>query len=294
MIDMAARLALRAYPPSFRERYGLELEALVEDTGAGPGVVADLLIGALRAWLHPVIPDESTEGRRRRMQASVATTWVTWCAALYALPMLRLILSDALWPAPELVRRLLDVAEYAMYGGGLIALIGAIALLSETSRTGNWAAWHPLVVLVPTLLAYIVGKLLVAFASIGPPPLYWVEVLGLLGPAAFLTAMAVTPAVVVTRCQPSARVLRLLAVSGVVMALAVTTTGIACVAVVAALSVNDSDAGQALTVPMLTITIAASTTALVSSVRGAKAALRRKDPVDLDLNPDLAQVAERE
>ncbi|MFI5972804.1 hypothetical protein [Streptomyces sp. NPDC051452] len=274
MIDMAARLALRAYPPSFRERYGCELEALVEDTGARPSVVADLLIGALRAWLHPVMPDESAERRRRRMQASVATTWVTWCAALYALPVVNFILSEEPWPTPVLVRRLLDVAQYAMYGAGLILLVGALALLAETSRTGNWTAWRPLVALVPTLPTWLIAPLLLTFASIEPLS-YWVGALGVLGPAAFLITVAVTPAVVVTRCRPSAKVLRLLALSGVAVAFAVTTTGIACGA---ALIMNTPDAAQLVTMP----TVAASTAALVTAGRGAKAALHREHPVEFD------------
>ncbi|MER6031909.1 hypothetical protein [Streptomyces sp. NPDC001851] len=278
MIDMAARLALRAYPPSFRERYGCELEALVEDTGAGPSVVADLLVGALRAWLRPVMPDESAERRRRRMQASVATTWVSWCAALYALPVLRFILSEEPWPTPDVVRRLLNVAQYAMYGAGLILLVGALALLAESSRTGSWAAWRPLVALVPTLPTWLIAPFLLAFASIDPVS-YWVGALGVLGPAAFLITAAVTPAVVVTRCRPSAKVLRLLALCGVAVAFAVTTTGIACVA---ALTVNTADAAQLVTMPILTVTVAASAAALVSAGRGAKAALRGKDPVVLD------------
>ncbi|MFE1315642.1 hypothetical protein [Streptomyces sp. NPDC058755] len=277
MINMAARVALRSYPPSFRERYGCELEALVEDTGAGPSIVADLLVGALRAWLHPVMPEESAERRRRRMQASVATTWVTWCAALYALPMLGFILSEEPGLTPDLVRRLLDVAQYAMYGAGLILLAGALALLAETSRTGNRAAWRPLVALVPTLPTWLIAPLLLAYASIDPIS-YWVGALAVLGPAAFLITMAVAPAVVVTRCRPSAKVLRLLALSGVAVAFAVTTTGVACVA---ALTMTTDDAAQLVTMPILAVTVAASTAALVSSGRGAKAALHREHPVDL-------------
>ncbi|MFB8182142.1 hypothetical protein ACFC8N_40285 [Streptomyces sp. NPDC055966] len=280
MINMAARVALRAYPPSFRERYGRELEALVEDTGAGPRAVADLLVGALRAWLHPVMPEESAERRRRRMQASVATTWVTWCAALYALPMLHFVLSEEPGLAPDLVWRLLDVAQYAMYGTGLILLAGGLALLAETSRTGNRTAWRPLVVLLPTLPTWLIAPLLLAFASIDPIDRisYLIGALAVLGPAAFLITMAVTPAVVVTRCRPSVKVLRLLALSGVAVALAVTTTAIACAA---ALTMNTVYAAHLVTMPILAVTTAASTAALVSSGRGAKAALHKEHPVDL-------------
>lgn len=279
MIDMAGRLALRAYPPSFRERYGRELEALVEDTGGGPSVVADLLVGALKAWLHPVMPDGSAEGRRRRMQASVATTWVTWCAALYALPVLSFIVSEEPWPTPGSVRRLLDVAQYAMYGAGLILLVGALALLAESSRNGSLAAWRPLVVLIPTLPTWVIAPLLLMFASIDPFS-YWVGALAVLGPAVSLIFLAVTPAVVVTRCRPSARVLRLLALCSVAVALAVTTTGVACVAVVTGLVMNTGDAAQLVTMPVVAVTVAVSAAALVSSGRGAKAALHSEQPVD--------------
>ena len=277
MINIAARVALRSYPPSFRERYGCELEALVEDTGAGPGIVGDLLVGAMRAWLHPVMPEESAERRRRRMQASVATTWVTWCAALYALPMLGFILSEEPGLTPDLVRRLLDVAQYAMCGAGLILLAGALALLAETSRTGNRAAWRPLVALAPTLPTWLIAPFLLAYASIDPIS-YWVGALAVLGPAAFLITLAVAPAVALTRCRPSAKVLRLLALSGVAVAFAVTTTGIACVA---ALAMSTDDAAQLVMMPILAVTVAASTAALISSGRGAKAALHGEDPVDL-------------
>ncbi|MET8446305.1 hypothetical protein [Streptomyces sp. NPDC005209] len=274
MIDVAVRLALRAYPPSFRERYGGELEALVEDTGARPSVVADLLFGALRAWLRPVMPDESVERRRRRMQASVATTWVSWCAALYTLPILHFVLSEEPRPTPDLVRRLLDVAQYAMYGAGLILLVGVLALLAESSRTGNWSAWRPLVALIPTLPTWVIAPLLLAFASIDPLS-YWVAAVAVFGPMAFLITAAVTPAVVITRFRPSAKVLRLLALSGVAVAFAVTATGIACVA-----AMNTADAAQTVTMPILAVTVAASAAALVSSGRGAKAALHREQLQD--------------
>ncbi|HUY57564.1 MAG TPA: hypothetical protein VMV12_07020 [Candidatus Micrarchaeaceae archaeon] len=45
------RLLLGLYPPSFRERYGDELQALVEDTSSSQQQISrDLALGALRAW----------------------------------------------------------------------------------------------------------------------------------------------------------------------------------------------------------------------------------------------------
>ncbi|GGU84749.1 hypothetical protein GCM10010211_58430 [Streptomyces albospinus] len=284
MTNMPGRLALRAYPPSFRERYGPELEALVEDTGAGPRVVADLLFSALRAWLRPVMPDESAEQRRRRMQASVATTWASWCAALYALPLLHIVLTDHLRPASaNWVRPLLYVAQYAVYSSGLIPLLGALLLVAETSRSGNWAVWRPLAAAAALLPVGTLGMCALALRYLFDEPSSRLWDLGWLGLAVFLIAVAVAPPAVVTRCRPSAKILRLLAPLGVAMAFAVTATGVASVAAATALIMDSGDASDGLNTPSViaALTAAASLAALVSSGKGARAALRRERPVDL-------------
>ena len=43
---------LRLYPRAWRDRYGEELAALLEDRPAGPFDVIDLVLGALDAHLH--------------------------------------------------------------------------------------------------------------------------------------------------------------------------------------------------------------------------------------------------
>lgn len=58
------RLLLGLYPPSFRERYGDELEALVEDTASSPRISRDLAVGALRAWAGRKIPVTVEPGSR--------------------------------------------------------------------------------------------------------------------------------------------------------------------------------------------------------------------------------------
>ena len=42
-----ARLAARLYPPAWRARYGVEFDALVEDSGSGWRTLADILKGAI-------------------------------------------------------------------------------------------------------------------------------------------------------------------------------------------------------------------------------------------------------
>ncbi len=76
------RLLLAAYPPYFRERYADELDALLDDTGTGPRVVLDLLLGAARAWLRPAYGAEPLERRRLRLLSSVSAVWVAFCTVL--------------------------------------------------------------------------------------------------------------------------------------------------------------------------------------------------------------------
>ncbi|MGC2191547.1 MAG: hypothetical protein WA751_04365 [Candidatus Dormiibacterota bacterium] len=62
------RLLLWLYPPSFRERYGSELAALVEDTLPAPRMTLDLALGAVRAWSGPRFrgrPDQRQKARLR-------------------------------------------------------------------------------------------------------------------------------------------------------------------------------------------------------------------------------------
>src|SRR5207248_167643 len=48
-----ARAVLALYPPSWRARYGVEVLALLDDSGGGPAAVASLAWHALPAWFYP-------------------------------------------------------------------------------------------------------------------------------------------------------------------------------------------------------------------------------------------------
>jgi hypothetical protein len=57
-MNRLARIVVRLYPSRWRARYGLELNALIEDSGAKPLDLLDLLAGALKMqfsyWKFPV------------------------------------------------------------------------------------------------------------------------------------------------------------------------------------------------------------------------------------------------
>ena len=48
MLDRLIRFASRLYPPSWRRRYEVEFEALLEDAGRDWRDVLDVLLGALK------------------------------------------------------------------------------------------------------------------------------------------------------------------------------------------------------------------------------------------------------
>ena len=80
--SLSRRLLLATYPPWFRERYGDELAALLDDAGVGVRDALDLLLGAVRAWLRPSYGAAPVEARRLRLLSSVSTVWVGFCVVL--------------------------------------------------------------------------------------------------------------------------------------------------------------------------------------------------------------------
>jgi hypothetical protein len=66
-----AALLLRAYPRSWRQRYGEELLGLLDEGGLGPVRALDLLRGALDARLHPELVEEESIRMVQRLRGSV-------------------------------------------------------------------------------------------------------------------------------------------------------------------------------------------------------------------------------
>jgi hypothetical protein len=64
-------MLVRAYPRSWRERYGDEVLAWVEEGGLGPARALDLLRGALDARLHPELVGEGSIRMVERLRGAV-------------------------------------------------------------------------------------------------------------------------------------------------------------------------------------------------------------------------------
>jgi hypothetical protein len=107
-----AALLLRSYPPSFRDRYGTELKALVDDSPPSTRTLLDLARGASGAWLFPAFIGGVQERRRLRLQATVGTIWAAGVAGVLAVPGLDRLLFDPppTHPSPS-AQRLVDAAQ---------------------------------------------------------------------------------------------------------------------------------------------------------------------------------------
>jgi len=228
------RVLLACYPPSFRDRYGAELAALVEDTGAGPRVCWDVAVGAAAAWLRPAFTGEPSERARSRVQTGLSTIWVSWCAGVLAVPVVARALLDP--PVPGVagtVRTLVSVVWLVVLAGGAVAAGCALLLtrrvLVPALRSGRRRVWRPLLPAIVLLALELIGALGVWLLRRGHPAV-WPHpstaflaalLVWLVGLVALVVVGAAGPPVALRRARPPARALRLPAVlaTGVTAAL---------------------------------------------------------------------------
>ena len=271
---MTGAWAVRLYPPSFRERYGAELDALVSDLGGGhPG---DLLRGAARAWLRPSFA--GPDALRRRRQATAATVWVAWCAGFLVAPAVNRALLDP--PVPGAPRALLDAGQGLFVAGWVLALAGALPVvlgsLLPVLRRGAWRTVRPLLVTVALGLAAAGALAVLALVAHHQPghPTGWgwaaLAVAGVLG-LAFVAALGLAPAMVLGRLAPPGRTLALPFVLAVPLAGVLAALAASSVVAVATTSGGFGGLGVVATPLALVVSCGASGCALVSAARGVLA-----------------------
>lgn len=276
-----ARWAQLTYPPSFRERYGDELDALVADVSVGPREVLDLLRRGALAWLRPAVVGSGPERARRRMQASVTTTWVAWAAGFLVAPAVnRAVLDPPLPTADGVVRALLEVASWAFAVGWVVALLAGVPLgLRVVSIAWRRRDRRTLLLLAPSVAllglegAATAARALLAPGHTGPgrPIPVWLVALGVLwvsGLVGLVVSGAVGPALALGRVRCSARQLTVPAVLAAPLALALAVATVASLA-----AAIRADGGSLTAVPLAVAGVAAA--ALTSAGRGLRVALRR-------------------
>ncbi len=188
-----ARLALALYPLAYRRRYGEEMAALVEDSGASPRAVADLLRGAARAHLRPepAVAGEVCRADRLRLGASaVLLCWVLFTAAIFGLaktteeaPFHAAVEAHAVLGGAHLAMQVLSIGAWAALLLGALPLLavalGSLRTRPAVRRAALLAAGWLLVFVAATggvvLLAHghprvgsgVVDAALVAWAAVG-------------------------------------------------------------------------------------------------------------------------------
>ncbi|HEV7167889.1 MAG TPA: hypothetical protein VGN49_07970 [Micrococcaceae bacterium] len=273
-----ARLGLRVYPPSFRARYGAELSALVEELPSSGRTTADLWLGAVRAWVRPVFG--GAEGRRRRLQASVTTTWVAWCAGFMIVPAMAKTLLDQPSVGPTTpVRVLVYAGEMLLLAGWVVALFGVLLMiprvLGPALRVRPWAVLGPL---LPALVLGL-GVLLVLIVFVlahasGGPGMQVLFYLWLAAVAGLLCCLGIGPAVSLGRLAPGMAVLRVPAWLAAALSWTLVLMTCCCIAAVLLAGRATLLNSPAPVIAVLAIGSLASVVAVTSSSRGIGAAVR--------------------
>jgi hypothetical protein len=136
-----ARLALALYPLAYRRRYGEEMGALIEDAGASPRAIADLLRGALRAHLRPAPGIERELGPDDRVRLGLSSILLCWVLFSVAGLGLYKTTEDHGFGASGHAHRLFDAAHLAIQilaaGAAAAVVIGAAPLVVAALRQGR-------------------------------------------------------------------------------------------------------------------------------------------------------------
>ena len=178
---LLARASLGLYPPAWRARYGDEVRALLEDSGAGLRAAASLAWHAVPVW---VCPPRHLYDRPERMRASLGTVLAAW-AVLAGLAAVFVELTQAQGSAQRLtlVRHPVIQWSYWVFDGAVIVSVLAVAvgglplwlrMFREVRGTGRRreAAWLLAPAVVPAaylaLSAAIAGLVRQAGARVVP------------------------------------------------------------------------------------------------------------------------------
>lgn len=139
---------LRLYPRSWRNRYGGEMDALVDELPGGIGVVLDLLIGAARANASVV--------RGNRVLSSAASYLHGVCVAVLvqAVVFLTLVLVSQRSLDPTIVA--IGPVQFAYADAGVIQLYRGLAS-AVGPIIGSLPAAILLIALLATLLVVLAG-----------------------------------------------------------------------------------------------------------------------------------------
>jgi hypothetical protein len=247
------RAALTLYPPAWRARYGVEVRALLDDSGGGARAAASLAWHAVPAW---VWPPRQLHDKPARIRSSLATTGIAWAllAGLGAV-FVQLAQAQRSSQGPTLAQHPAIQWSYWAFDGCLVISVLSVAVgglplwlqMLRTARRRGEVAWLLAPAVVPAvylLAAFAIGSLVgraghlvvpsqsgpvadLANGGVGP---WWFLALVVLGFAAAVLSAA-GPALALRRLRPQGPAVVLAARAA---GLAAGTIGLACAASVVA------------------------------------------------------------
>jgi hypothetical protein len=162
-LPMLTRAVLATYPPSFKDRYGAEQQALLEDLGT-KATTGNLIVGSLRAWVTPSFGEPGPEWRRQRLLATASTVWVMWVGVFFAgLAWIRLI-GDPIVPEIRgggygftLYRWAVNSFYVGVIAMAILMAIAFVAVLVSARKHGTLRNLKPLVPLAAFVAFQAVG-----------------------------------------------------------------------------------------------------------------------------------------
>ncbi|HLY31114.1 MAG TPA: hypothetical protein VKQ36_08790 [Ktedonobacterales bacterium] len=174
-LSALARRLLRLYPRVWRDRYGDELDALLDEYPVTLWTLLDLLLGVFDARLHiNLLPGRLTSmtHRIRTSEIAIFVAFVLFCVAWFPLH----FVSDtpSLWQSATQAHPELGVALTTLNLAGMLALLAVLVggiplLLAAFGRAVADRRWDVLLLLaIPALVALVyVGITIASVAAFG-------------------------------------------------------------------------------------------------------------------------------
>jgi hypothetical protein len=278
---LLARVALKLYPPAWRERYGTEVMAVLDDSGGGTRAALSLAWQALPAWVWP--PGHLSD-RDGRMRSALGTLLVAG-AMLAGVGLVFAQLTQ--FQGYDAQGNLLVIGAYALFDVAMAvaAMAGAVGALplwllmlrrARRERRARETAYLLAPVVLPPAYMGLVATVTRLFG--GPdgvsPWLFLVVTIIGFGAAGLSCA---GPILALRRLQPRGPAVRIAIRAGAVATGAIVTAGAASVVAVTGLTLWVPEfagyrSGAVVLAGYLVVVAGLATAACVGAVRGLRAA----------------------
>jgi hypothetical protein len=169
-------IALRLFPAEWRERFGEEFGALLDQTPSTPGVLFDVAVAAVDAHLHPTGPRRRWPLMIERLRLSELVVFASWVVFVVAGLAFQRMTEGAPFSLDAAAQPVIGLAYAAIVAGALVSLLAVIvagvpiaaAIGRAAIERGRWREVGLLAV-PPISLAIWVG-LTAVLLSLGDPP----------------------------------------------------------------------------------------------------------------------------